>query len=91
MKIIGVKGLSRVSRAASFTWSVSSTADSRAPVARLPIWSWLSWQTTNRQVGVRRVSIGVPCLRPRNDERVPSWKKPAVKTFARDSIDAKSA
>ena len=91
MKIIGVKGLSSVTTAAMASWSAESLADSRSPAARLPIWSWLSEQTTRRQVGVRRVSMGLPWLRPRNVLRVPVWKKPASVTLPRASRESKSA
>ena len=40
------------------------------------------WQTTSRQVGIASVSIGTPWSRPRNDEHVPSWKKPRSHTLA---------
>ena len=91
MKIIGVNGLSPVINAASLSWSGPRTSVSRSPSARLPIWSWLSAQTTSRQLGVRWVSIGLPCDRPRNEECVPSWKNPLSNTFASDVRESKSA
>ena len=91
MKIIGVNGLSSVIMAAIASCRRSSLADSRSPAARLPIWSWLSEQTTSRQVGVRKVSIGCPWLRPRKLDLVPSWKNPPSNTLPSASRESKSA
>ena len=91
MKIIGVNGLSRVTMAANPCWAGLILADSRSPAARLPIWSWLSEQTTSRQVGVRKVSIGCPWLRCRKLDLVPVWKNPSVNTLPSASRESKSA
>ena len=91
MKIIGENGLSRVTIAARPCWSAPILSASRSPVARLPIWSWLSEQTTSRQVGVRYVSIGCPCDRCRKLDRVPVWKNPSVNTLPSASSESKSA
>ena len=91
MKIIGVNGLSRVIIAASPCWAALTLSASRSPAARLPIWSWLSEQTTSRQVGVRNVSIGCPCDRCRKLDLVPVWKNPSVNTLPSASSESKSA
>lgn len=91
MKSIGVKGDVSVRTAASASPPSSSVAVRRSPVARLPIWSWFWFATTRRCAGIRSVSSGRPCTRPRNDDQVPSWKKPRVITLARAPSDAKSS
>ena len=57
-KSIGVNGPHSVSSAAQASWSSSSASVIRSPTARLPIWSWFWLETTSRQVGMARVSIG---------------------------------
>ncbi len=91
MNSIGVNGEARVSSAATASWSSSSASLSRSPRARLPTWSWFWLATTSRQPGTRSTSSGTPWSRPRNDDQVPSWKKPRCSTFASAPSGSKSA
>ena len=88
---IGVNGPHSVTSAAHASWSSSSAAVSRSPAARLPTWSWFWLHTTSRHGGTTPVSIGAPWSRPRNEDQVPSWKKPRSQTLASAASGAKSA